>query len=100
MEKNPVGPDRDGAAPRSSRSGGSRVGVCRTVIRVMDENCLRKNFTIEEIEDLQNRCGVNLNHIFTFMEILLGQETDDDEMIRRINLWKSFRYEDETVQFA
>lgn len=66
----------------------------------MDENCLRKNFTIEEIEDLQNRCGVNLNHIFTFMEILLGQETDDDEMIRRINLWKSFRYEDETVQFA
>lgn len=100
LEKNPVGPDRGGAAAWRSRSGGSRLGFSRTIVRVMDEKRLRRNFTIEEIEDLQKRCGVNINHIFTFMEILPGQDTDHDEMIRRINLWKTFRYEDETMQFA
>lgn len=66
----------------------------------MNQRRLHKNFTVEEIEDLEKRCGINLSHIVTFMEILLGQYKDPDEMTRRINLWKAFRYEDETVQVA
>lgn len=78
--------------PISTREGDSElmldVSLDTVKHELLDGRRARRPFTVKELEDLEEICGLHLNHLLLFMESVINQAQTQESVV----FWNNVRH--------